>query len=72
MKVYKTAEELAKKFIEDGWGDDTSFTELSLSEAKERGLSWAINGISKGRKYFKMNICGNIYDDKGKLLMFNI
>lgn len=72
MKRYKTTDEIAKKFIEDGWSDNTSFSELSLEEATERKLMWAVNGIINGHKYFVMNICGNIYDDKGKLMMLNI
>ena len=71
-KVYKTAEEITQKFIKDGWTENTSFSELSLEEAKERGLLFVIGGINKGHKYFKMNVCGNIYDDRGKLVMFNI
>ena len=70
--VFYTTEQITKKFIEGGWNKNISFKELSLKEAEEAGYTFAITGINKGRKYFIMNICGNIYDDKGKLVMYNI
>lgn len=42
------------------------------AEAKEKGYLFAINGISKGRKYFKMNVNGNIYNDHGEIALFNL
>lgn len=42
------------------------------NEASEKGYSFAVNGIRKGRKYFVMNVSGNIFDDNGKIAMFNI
>lgn len=70
--TYKTIEQITNKFIKDGWSKNTSFEELELKEAEEKGLLSAIEGIKKGRKYFKMNICNNIYDDKGKIVLYNI
>lgn len=69
-KTYTTAEEITSEFIKSGWGEDTIFSELSFEEAKERGYCFVVDGMNRGRKYFKMGVCGNIYDDKGKLLMF--
>ena len=43
-----------------------------MKEAKEKGYLSVIADINNGRKCFKMNVCGNIYDDKGKLIYFNI
>lgn len=71
-KVFTTTEEITKKFIEDGWGASTSFSELTLEEAEEKGYLFAINGMSKGHKYFKMNICNNVYDDTGKLMCYDL
>jgi len=71
-KIYTTTEEIRDAFIKDGWNGNTSFSELTMDEAKEKGYLFAVNGISKGQKYFKMNVCGNIYDEKGKLVMYNI
>ena len=71
-KVFTTPDEITKHFIEDGWGKDTSFSELTLEESKEKGYLFAIEGISKGRKYFKMNSCNNIYDDTGKVMCYDL
>ena len=68
--VFLTAEEITKKFIDDGWGTDTSFSELTLEEAKEKGYLFAEVGIAKGRKYFKKTVSNNIYDDTGNLMCF--
>lgn len=72
MKKFTSTEQIREKFIKDGWDKDTSFKELSLEEAKEKGYLFAINGIIKGKKYFKMNVSGNIYDNTGKIVYYNI
>ena len=71
-KTFTTAEEIAAHFIKDGWTKDTSFTEVTVEEATAEGLLLALTGITEGRKYFRMNVCGNIYNDNGKLIMFNL
>lgn len=68
MKV----EQITKKFIKDGWSENTSFAELSLEEAKQKGYTFAITEIIKGKKYFRMNTSGNIYNDNGEIVMYNI
>lgn len=70
--MFNDIEQIRDKFIKDGWNESVSFQELSMQEAKEKGYLFIINGINKGKKYFKMNVCGNIYDDRGKLVLFNI
>lgn len=70
--IFNTVEQITNNFIKDGWNNNTSFEELELKEAEEKGLLFAIKGIKKGRKYFKMNGCNNIYDDKGKITLYNI
>ena len=70
--MFKTTEQITNKFIKEGWSKNTSFEELELKEAEKEGLSFVIEGIKKGRKYFKMNICNNIYDDKGKIVLYDI
>lgn len=72
MTKFKNANEITRFFVDDGWGKDTNFSELSEAEAKERGLHFAIRGMEKGRKYFKMAVSGNIFDDNGKIAMYNI
>lgn len=70
--IFTNVEQIREKFIKDGWNERISFVELSLEEAKEKGYLFAINGISKGVKYFKMNDNGNIYSNKGKVLIYNV
>lgn len=72
MGKFKSVEEITRFFITDGWGENTVFSELSEKEAKEKGYHFAVRGMEKGRKYFVMGVCGNIYDDNGKISMFNI
>lgn len=67
---FRTTEEIAKRFIADGWNKDISFSELTLDEAKEKGFFFAVYWINKGRKFFKMDANGNIYDDNGKIVLF--
>lgn len=69
---FSTVEEITNAFVKDGWSKDASFTELSLEEAKEKGHLFAIERIKKGRKHFKMNVSGNIFDDNGKVVLYNV
>jgi len=70
--MFKTTEEIKNNFVKSGWDKTISFRELTLKEAQEENLLFVINGMSKGRKYFRMNVSGNIYNDKGKIVLFNI
>ena len=70
--MFKNAEEIAKSFIKKGWGKDTSFSELSIEEAEKIGNTNIISGMKKGKKYFKMNICKDIYDENCELIMFDM
>ena len=53
MVKFKNVEEITKSFINDGWNESTTFSELSEKEASKKGYSFAVNGIRKGRKYLK-------------------
>ena len=68
--MYNSTKEIREKFIKDGWTEYISFTELSLEEAKKEGIFICYIWYSKGKKYFKMNIGGNIYDNKGEIVLF--
>lgn len=70
--VFANVEQIREKFIKDGWNKNISFEELSLKVAKEEGYLFAVNEITKGKKYFKMKVSGNIYNDKGKIALFNV
>lgn len=72
MKKFRNVEEITEFFINDGWGENTSFSEVCLKEAKEIGCNSVIRGIKNGKKYFKMNVCGNIFNENGQIVLFNI
>ena len=48
MVKFKNVEEITKSFINDGWNESTTFSELSEKEASKKGYSFAVNGIRKG------------------------
>ena len=66
-----TAEKMKEKFLKDGW-NNINFEEVTKKEAEEKGLLFAILGIAKGKKYFRMVESGNIFDENGKIVMFNL
>lgn len=70
--IFTNTEQISRKFIEDGWNKNTSFVEVSLDEAKENGYLFMINNITEGKKYFRMKANGNIYDNKGEIVLYNI
>lgn len=72
MKKFRNAEEITEFFINDGWGENTSFSEVCLEEAKEKGYGYIIRGIKNGEKFLKMNVSGNIFNENGRLVLFNI
>lgn len=49
-----------------------SFSEVTMEEAEKKGYLFAVSEIRKGKKVFRMNVCGNIYSENGKLLYYNI
>ena len=67
--MYKTIKEITTAFIKQGWNKDTTFTELTPANENYKLFEDKIN---KGRKYFVMNITGNIFDDKGEIALYNI
>lgn len=71
MAKYKSVEEITEAFLQKGW-NNISFSELTVIEAKDEGLLFAIDMIIDGRKVFRMNETGNIFSDTGKILMYNI
>lgn len=72
MKIFKNANEISNAFQLNGWDKDTTFEEVTMEEAEIRGLLFAVSEIKAGRKIFKMNVTGNIYNQSGDLLMYNI
>lgn len=72
MKIFENANEISNAFQLNGWNEDTTFEEVTMEEAEIRGLLFAVSEIKAGRKIFKMNATGNIYNQSGDLLMYNI
>ena len=72
MKIFENANEISNAFQLNGWNEDTTFEEVTMEEAEIRGLLFAVSEIKAGRKIFKMNGTGNIYNQSGDLLMYNI
>lgn len=69
--TFSNVEQIKEHFIKDGWSDDISFDELSIEEANNNGYLFAINGIANGEKFFKMKVSEDIYNHKGKVVMYN-
>lgn len=61
MKVrYNTPEEIRAEFIKDGWNSDIDFEEVT----REHG--------GNGKKFFRMVSTGNVFDDTGSIVYYNI
>ena len=52
MARYTNTKEISEAFIRDGWSENTSFSEVTLDEAKEEGLYFAVEAIKKRQKNF--------------------
>ncbi len=67
LKIFENANEISNAFQLNGWNEDTTFEEVTMEEAEIRGLLFAVSEIKAGRKIFKMNATGNIYNQSGDL-----
>ena len=72
MKKFKTAEEIKKHFIKNGWSDSIDFEPFTLERAEKMGVFDIIQNIKKGHQYFRMTATGNIYDDRSEVRLYNI
>lgn len=70
--MFNTVNEIKQHLVRNGWSDDISLQEISLEEAKNKGYLFAIDDVSKGKKYFKMDISEDIYNDKGEVVLYAI
>jgi len=70
--MYNTVEQIKAAFVKDGWSSDIKFEELTRPEAEKIG-SWTIlRDMERGRKFFRMLSTGNIFDDRGSVVIYNI
>lgn len=71
-QTFKTPEAIAKKFIKDGWSENTTFMEMPADLAKKMGCLSIADDINDGHKYFIMNESFNVFDEKGEDALYNI
>lgn len=64
-----TVADMEEKFRQDGW-KDPHFTELSITEAEKIGCPTILAQMSNGKKFFRMTVSHNIFDQDGKLVLF--
>lgn len=70
--MYNTAEQIKAAFAKDGWSSDIEFSELTMQDAKEIGCYSIVRGMEHGKKFFRMKATGNIFDSRGKIVLYNI
>ena len=68
---FKTCEEIKFAFVKKGWNNDIEFTEVQ-DEEKISIFGEYCGKPLLGKKLFKMAISGNIFDDTGKIVYYNI
>ena len=66
-----TVADMEEKFRQDGW-KDPHFTELSMAEAEEIRCLTILNQMSNGKKFFRMDVSRDIYDQDGNLVLFDL
>ncbi len=70
--MYNTVEQIKAAFVKGGWSSDIEFEELTRPEAEKIG-SWTIlRDMERGRKFFRMLSTGNVFDDRGNVVIYNI
>ncbi len=69
---FSNVDEIRESFIRHGWSDAVSFSELTEKEAVSNGQLFAVRGMQKGHRYFVMTGSGNIYDESGKIVYYNL
>ena len=65
MKKFNSANDIRDSFIKSGWGTQTAFEELTKKTVEKVHLN-------TNRKYFRMIFTGNIYDENGKIALYNL
>lgn len=70
--MFKSASEIKECFIADGWSKSTDFEELTIADLKKIGVDSMLKNAEQGHKYFRMLFCGNIYNDSGNVVLYDI
>lgn len=71
-KQFSSVDEIRESFIRHGWNANVYFSELTEEEAVSNGHSFAVRGMQMGHRYFVMVGNGNIYDETGKIVYYNL
>ena len=66
---YGSVEEITKAFIRKGWSKDTKFAKAS---AEDINRIYGCITPDKKRNYFVMDVTGNVFDDNGKVALYNL
>lgn len=70
--MYNTTEQIRAAFVKDGWSSNIEFLELTMEDVKKIG-SWSIlRDMERGKKFFRMVSTGNIFNNRGEVVIFNI
>ena len=71
MPPYKCAEDMKAAFIADGWSADIEVREATEEEIEKSGY-YIKSAAANGSKFYIMAGNGNMYDDHGKIVYYNI
>lgn len=71
MPPYKCAEDMKAAFIADGWSADIDVREATAEEIEKSGY-YIKSAAANGSKFYIMAGSGNMYDDHGKIVYYNI
>ena len=70
--MFKSTNQIKDSFIKDDWNKSIQFEEVTITEAEQIGVTSIVEKIKNGRKYYRMLFSGNIYDDNGSIVLYNI
>ena len=67
--MYKNVKEIKDALVNDGWSPS-----IQLEEVPETELNKKFFGTldTRNHKFFRMLFSGNIYNDNGKVIYFNV
>ncbi len=70
--MYDTAEHIRKASVKDGWSSNVQLSELTMQDAEKIGCFSILRDMERGKKFFRMAVSGNIYNNRGEVVIFNI
>ena len=67
MLKFNNCEEIKEHFIKNGWNKEIKFEEIGIEDTGVTPLE-----KYKNKRYFRMKNTGNIFDENGKIFLYNI